>query len=78
MTIYINRRFNNSNTLNVKIWSFLKNERKTPDTINLCYADKPPRVARQIKPPLYRNEHEQYMKMCLCNTGGLLKIVFKV
>jgi len=31
---------------------------------------EPPRVARQTKPPLSRNEYAQHINMCLCNTGG--------
>ena len=37
---------------------------------------EPPRVARQTKPPLCRNEHAQHIKMCLCNTEGFFKLVF--
>ena len=35
---------------------------------------EPPRVAKQTKPPLCSNEHAQNIKMCLCNTGGFIKL----
>ena len=36
---------------------------------SLCRPE-PPRFAKQTKPPLCRREHAQYIKMCLCKTGG--------
>ena len=44
---------------------------------SLC-RHKPPRFAKQAKPQLYSNQHAQYIKMCLCNTGGFLNLCLKV
>ena len=43
----------------------------------LLHKHEPPRFARQTKPPLCSTEHAQYIKMCLCNTGGFLNLCFK-
>ena len=50
--------------------------REPLDAINLACRHEPPRFPRQTKPPLGRNIHAQYIKMCLCNTGGFFKLVF--
>ena len=42
------------------------------------YKNEPPRFARQTEPQLCSNEHAEYIKMCLYNTGGFLDMCFKL
>ena len=54
--------------------------REPPDAMSHRYADTilPDLLDRPLtEPPLCRNEHAQYIKMCLCNTGGFLNLCFK-
>jgi len=50
--------------LHILVWM----ETPGPHEPPLC-GHEPPKFARQTEPPLCRNEHAQYIKMCLSNTG---------